>query len=121
MNRPKGEISMSVFDDYKGEMHPIIKNAELLNIPFRIQWMKDRQNVTSEFGTKDSMLCTIEIIETGEVFTYFGENGAVYSKLKWLLLERPKEFPNYALKLVKRVSMKKKNDYFDLVDAESDE
>ena len=72
MNRPKGEISMSVFDEYKGEMHPIIKNADLLNIPFRIQRMKDRTNVTSDYGTKDSMLCTIEIIETGEVFTYFG-------------------------------------------------
>ena len=108
---------MSVFDDYKGEMHPIIKNAELLNIPFRIQKMKDRQNVTSDYGTKDSMLCTIEIVETGEVFTYFGENGAVYSKLKWLLMERPKEFPNYKFVLVKRISGKK-NEYFDLIDAE---
>ena len=120
MNRPKGEIGMSVFDEYKGEMHPIIKNADLLNIPFRIQRMKDRTNVTSDYGTKDSMLCTIEIIETGEVFTYFGENAAIYAKMKWLLVEKAKEFPTYELKIVKRVSAKK-NEYFDLVDASEDE
>ena len=121
MNRPKGEIGMtSVFDEYKGEMHPIIKNAELLNTPFRIQRMKDRTNVSSDYGTKDSMLCTIEIIETGEVFTYFGENAAIYAKMKWLLVEKSKEFPAYELKIVKKVSAKK-NEYFDLVDASSDE
>ena len=120
MNRPKGEISMSVFDEYKGEMHPIIKNADLLNIPFRIQRMKDRTNVTSDYGTKDSMLCTIEIIETGEIFTYFGENAAVYTKMKWLLVEKAKEFPNYALKIIKRTSAKKQ-EYFDLVDASEED
>lgn len=121
MNRPKGEISMtSVFDDYKGEMHEIIKNDVLMNTPFRIQRMKDRQNVTSDFGTKDSMLCTIEIIETGEVFTYFGENAAVYAKMKWLLLEKAKEFPNYALKIVRKKSAKG-NEYIDLVDASYEE
>lgn len=111
----------SIFDDYKGEMHPIIKNADLLNIPFRIQKMKDRQNVTSDYGKKDSMLCTIEIIETGEVFSYFAENNAVYAKMKWLLMERAAEFPSYELKLVKKASTKTKNDYFDLVDANAPE
>ena len=109
----------SVFDDYKGEMHEIVKNDVLMNTPFRILKMKDRQNVTSDFGTKDSMLCTIEIVETGEVFTYFGENLAVYQKMKWLLFEKAKEFPSYELKLVRKKSAKG-NEYIDLVDA-SDE
>ena len=117
MNRPKGEIGMtSVFDEYKGEMHPIIKNAELLNTPFRIQRMKDRTNVTSDYGTKDSMLCTIEIVETGEKLTYFGENKAVYSKLKWLQHE-VKDLSNYTLKLIK-VKSGAGNEYFDIVEDE---
>ena len=62
----------------------------------------------------------VEIIETGEVFTYFGENAAVYAKMKWLLVEKAKEFPNYALKIVKRTSAKKQ-EYFDLVDASEEE
>ena len=40
--------------------------------------------------------------------------------MKWLLVEKAKEFPNYALKIIKRTSAKKQ-EYFDLVDAAEDE
>lgn len=105
-----------LFDNYKGEQYPIVKNAELLNVPFKILRMKDRENVESQYGTKDSMLCTIEIAETGEKLTYFGENKAVYSKLKWLQHE-VKDISNYTLKLIK-VKSGAGNEYFDIVEAD---
>ena len=85
MSTPKVK-AMGVFDNYSsGEQHPIIKNAELTNVPFYIEKMRYRENVSSEFGTKNQIITTVRIAETGEVFTYFAENSVVLSKLLYLI------------------------------------
>lgn len=105
-----------IFDAYKGDINPIIKNAELLNVPFKIKRMKFRENVASDYGTKDSMLCTIEIVETGEVFSYFAENTAVLSKLRWLEVNVPKY--QDAVFILKKVRSGAGNEYYDIDEAE---
>ncbi len=82
----QGENNMGVFDNYSsGEILPIIKNAELANVPFQIEKMRYRENVPSDFGPKNQIITTVRIEETGERFTYFAENSVVLSKLLYLI------------------------------------
>lgn len=113
---------MSLFDKMESdrEMNDIIRNAELLNIPFKIESMNllvDRPDKFSPNGKKTSMRCTIIIEETGEKFTYFGQNGVVFNKLNWLLSDVP-DFKEYVFKLIKTKSANG-NEYFDLVEVKA--
>ena len=104
---------MGVFDNYSsGEMLPIIKNAELENVPFQIEKMRYRENVPSEYGTKNQIIATVRIEETGERFTYFAENTVVLSKLLWLITSGTKyESVVFILKKTKSANT---NEYWDI-------
>ena len=104
---------MGVFDNYSsGEMLPIIKNAELENAPFQIEKMRYRENVPSEYGTKNQIIATIRIEETGERYTYFAENTVVLSKLLWLITSGTKyESVVFILKKTKSANT---NEYWDI-------
>lgn len=107
---------MSVFDkmDSDFERLEVIKNAELVNIPFRIVRLFLRKDVEDKMngGKKDSMLTTIQIVETGEERLYFGENSVVLRKLKFLMEEVP-DFADHCFKLVYKKSPNG-NSYYDL-------
>lgn len=110
---------MGVFDNYSsGEQHPIIKNAELMNVPFYIEKMRYRENVASEYGVKNQIITTIRIAETDEVFTYFAENSVVLSKLLYLITA------NIPYKDVKFRIFKTKspntNEYWDISEVEEE-
>ena len=104
---------MGVFDNYyNGEQDPIIKNAELTNVPFYIEKMRYRENVSSEFGTKNQIITTVRIAETGEVFTYFAENSVVLSKLLYLITANI-PYKDVKFKLFKTKSANT-NEYWDI-------
>ncbi len=112
MSTPKVK-TMGVFDNYSsGEQHPIIKNAELTNVPFYIEKMRYRENVSSEFGTKNQIITTVRIAETGEVFTYFAENSVVLSKLLYLITANI-PYKDVKFKLFKTKSANT-NEYWDI-------
>ena len=104
---------MGVFDNYSsGEMLPIIKNAELVNVPFTIEKMRYRENVPSEYGTKNQIIATVKIEETGERFTYFAENTVVLSKLLWLITEG-KDYAGVVF-ILKKTKSANTNEYYDI-------
>ena len=108
---------MGVFDNYSsGEMLPIIKNADLVNIPFMIEKMRYRENVPSEYGAKNQIIATIAIKETGERFTYFAENTVVLSKLLWLITSGTKY--DGVLFILKKIKSANTNEYWDIVEFE---
>ena len=111
---------MGVFDNYSsGEQHPIIKNAELMNVPFYIEKMRYRENVSSEFGTKNQIITTVRIAETGEIFTYFAENSVVLSKLLYLITANI-PYKDVKFKLFKTKSANT-NEYWDISEIVEDE
>lgn len=106
---------MGVFDNYSsGEMLPIIKNAELENVPFQIEKMRYRENVSSEYGPKNQIIATVRIEETGERFTYFAENTVVLSKLLYLITSGTKyDGVSFILKKTKSANT---NEYWDILE-----
>ena len=106
---------MGVFDNYSsGEMLPIIKNAELENVPFFIERMRYRENVSSEYGTKNQIIATVRIEETGERFTYFAENTVVLSKLLWLITSGTKY--DGVVFILKKTKSANTNEYWDILE-----
>lgn len=104
---------MGVFDNYSsGEMHPIIKNADLVNVPFLIEKMRYRENVPSEYGTKNQIIATVRIEETGEIFTYFAENTVVLSKMLWLITSGTKY--DGIVFILKKTKSANTNEYYDI-------
>lgn len=108
---------MGVFDNYSsGEMLPIIKNAELENVPFQIESMRYRENVQSEYGVKNQIKATVRIEETGERFTYFAENTVVLSKLLWLITSGTKY--DGVVFILKKTKSANTNEYWDILEYE---
>ena len=106
---------MGVFDNYSsGEMLPIIKNAELENVPFQIEKMRYRENVSSEYGPKNQIIATVRIEETGERFTYFAENTVVLSKLLWLITSGTKY--DGVVFILKKTKSANTNEYWDILE-----
>ena len=107
---------MGIFDGYKSDQEfeklPIINSKQLLNTPFVIEKMNEKKDWDGQFGKRDVMIVTLQIVETGERFTWFAENSVVKSKLEYL---KGLDYCGTQLKLIWIEAAA--NGYYDLIEA----
>ena len=82
--------TMSIFDKYNKENGqefeelPIVKVAEIVNLPFTIEKIHIKTDMEGNFGKRDVAITTIKMIETDERKVVFAENRVLFSKFSYL-------------------------------------
>ena len=84
------EDTMSIFDKYNKENGqefeelPIVKVAEIVNLPFTIEKIHIKTDMDGNYGKRDVAITTIKMIETDERKVVFAENRVLFAKFSYL-------------------------------------